>query len=44
MDQGENISAETITTLEPVVAVIFGQAGLIASAVIEGTKYTRIIP
>lgn len=44
IDQGENISAETITALDPVVAVIFGQAGLIASAAIEGTKYTRIIP
>ena len=43
-DQGENISAETTTTLAPVVAVVFGQAGLIAGATVEGTKYTRIIP
>jgi lipid-binding SYLF domain-containing protein len=43
-DQGENVSADTTTTLSPVIAVIFGQAGAIAGATIEGTKYTRIIP
>jgi lipid-binding SYLF domain-containing protein len=42
--QGENISAETTTTLSPTIAVVFGQAGLIAGATIEGTKYSRIIP
>jgi len=41
---GENLSAETTTTLSPVIAVVFGQAGLIAGATVEGTKYTRIIP
>ena len=41
---GENISADTVTALSPVVAVVFGQAGLIAGATIEGTNYTRIIP
>ncbi|MEE9427346.1 MAG: YSC84-related protein [Paracoccaceae bacterium] len=41
---GMNISAETTTALSPVVAVVFGQAGLIAGATIEGTKYSRIIP
>jgi len=30
--------------LSPVVAFVFGQAGLIAGASIAGTKYTRIIP
>jgi lipid-binding SYLF domain-containing protein len=44
VDRGENLSAETTTSLSPVIAVIFGQAGLIAGATIEGTKYTRIIP
>ncbi len=43
-DRGANISAETTTVLTPVIAVIFGQAGLIAGASVEGTKYTRIIP
>jgi len=43
-DRGGNISAETTTSLSPVIAVIFGQAGLIAGATVKGTKYTRIIP
>jgi len=43
-DRGGNISAETTTSLTPVIAVVFGQAGLIAGASVEGTKYTRIIP
>ncbi len=42
--EGENISADTTTAMSPVVAVVFGQAGLIAGATIEGTKYSRIIP
>ncbi len=42
---GDRLSADTITSLSPVVAVVFGQAGLIAGgATVEGTKYTRIIP
>ncbi|WP_212523158.1 YSC84-related protein [Actibacterium sp. MT2.3-13A] len=43
-DQGGNISAETLTALDPVIALVFGQAGLIVGATLEGTKYTRIIP
>lgn len=42
--ESENISADTTTALSPVVAVVFGQAGLIAGATIDGTKYSRIIP
>lgn len=42
--QGENVTAETTTTMSPVIALIFGQAGLIAGATLKGTKYTRIIP
>jgi len=41
---GENISVNTTTALSPVIAVVFGQAGLIAGATVKGTKYTRIIP
>lgn len=41
---GGNISAETITALDPVIAMIFGQSGLIVGASLDGTKYTRIIP
>lgn len=43
-NRGENLSAETTTSLSPVIAVVFGQAGLIAGATVEGTKYSRIIP
>ena len=42
--EGDRLSADTITASSPVVAVVFGQAGLIAGASIEGAKYTRIIP
>lgn len=43
-DQGGNISADTVTQLAPVIAVVFGQAGLMVGATLEGTKYNRIIP
>lgn len=43
-DYGENLRAETTTSTSPVVAVIFGQAGLLAGVSLEGMKYTRIIP
>lgn len=43
-DYGENLRAETTTASSPVVAVIFGQAGLLAGLSLEGMKYTRIIP
>ncbi|QFT63482.1 Las17-binding protein actin regulator [Roseivivax halotolerans] len=41
---GETLSAETLTSTSPVIAVIFGQAGLRLGATLEGSKYTRIIP
>jgi len=44
MDEGENVRAETTTSMAPVIAVIFAQAGLRIGATLEGTKYTRIIP
>ncbi len=43
-DQGEVLRAETTTSLAPVIAVVFGQAGLRLGATLDGTKYTRIIP
>lgn len=43
-DNGENLRAETTTSLSPVIAVVFAQAGLRVGATLEGTKYTRIIP
>jgi lipid-binding SYLF domain-containing protein len=41
---GASFGADSTTTLDPVQALVFGQAGLIAGAAIEGIKYTRIIP
>lgn len=43
-DQGENLRADTTTANTPVLAVIFGQAGAMVGASLEGMKYTRIIP
>ncbi len=42
--RGQALGADTITAQQPVVAMIFGQSGLMAGASIAGTKYTRIIP
>ncbi|MDM7930697.1 YSC84-related protein [Tabrizicola sp.] len=42
-EQGASIGKET-TELEPVIALVFGQQGLIAGATLSGIKYTRIIP
>lgn len=41
---GLALGADTVTAQHPVVAMIFGQSGLMAGATIEGTKYARIIP
>lgn len=41
--QGASLGKDT-TELEPVIALVFGQQGLIAGATLAGTKYTRIIP
>ncbi|TFL16748.1 YSC84-related protein [Jannaschia formosa] len=38
------VTTDTTSLLTPVVAVVFGQAGLLAGASIEGQKYNRIIP
>ncbi|MCK0166575.1 YSC84-related protein [Jannaschia sp. S6380] len=38
------ITTDTTSLLTPVIAVIFGQAGLLAGASLEGQKYSRIIP
>ncbi|TCO69820.1 YSC84-related protein [Rhodovulum euryhalinum] len=44
LDDAGAVSADTVTSLDPVIALIFGQQGLIVGASLEGTKYTRIIP
>ncbi|WP_179380023.1 lipid-binding SYLF domain-containing protein [Jannaschia marina] len=38
------LTTDTTSLLTPVVAVVFGQAGLLAGASLEGQKYNRIIP
>ncbi|MEP1519586.1 MULTISPECIES: YSC84-related protein [Ascidiaceihabitans] len=43
-DKGDSVNAETTTVLAPVLAAVFGRAGLRIGATLEGTKYTRIIP
>ncbi|WP_441868805.1 YSC84-related protein [Phaeovulum sp. W22_SRMD_FR3] len=43
-DRGGAIGADTTTATAPVIALVFGQAGLIAGASLAGSKYTRIIP
>lgn len=41
---GGSLAAETTTSMAPVIAVVFAQAGLRAGVTLEGVKYTRIIP
>lgn len=43
-DKGDSIRADTNTLRSPVLAAVFGQAGLLVGATLEGSKYTRIIP
>lgn len=43
-DEGNSLTADTNTLTAPVIAAVFGQAGLRIGATLEGTKYTRIIP
>ncbi|MEM1274006.1 MAG: YSC84-related protein [Pseudomonadota bacterium] len=38
------LGVDTTELLDPVIAVVYGQAGLIAGATLEGTRYTRILP
>ena len=42
-DQGGSLGKETAESA-PVIALVFGQSGLIAGATLAGVKYTRIIP
>lgn len=42
--QGGALGVDTTTLLDPVIAVVYGQAGLIVGATLEGTRYTRILP
>jgi lipid-binding SYLF domain-containing protein len=42
--RGGTLGIDTTTLLDPVIAVIYGQAGLIVGATLDGTRYTRILP
>lgn len=42
-EMGGSLGKET-TEIDPVIALVFGQQGLIAGATLAGVKYTRIIP
>lgn len=41
---GGSMGTETTTQFSPVIAVVFGQSGIMAGASLAGVKYTRIIP
>jgi lipid-binding SYLF domain-containing protein len=43
-NEGGSAGVQTTTMLSPVIAVVFGQAGLIAGASLAGVRYQRIIP
>ena len=43
-DKGDSIGGDTNTLRAPILAAVFGQAGLRIGATLEGSKYTRIIP
>lgn len=42
-DRGDGAAADTTTALAPVQAVVFGRAGLLLGATLNGAKYNRII-
>lgn len=42
--EGDSVAADTNTLRSPILAAVFGRAGLRVGATLEGTKYTRIIP
>ena len=43
-DRGAMLGVDTTTLIDPVIAIVYGQAGLIVGATLEGTRYTRILP
>lgn len=43
-EEGGSAGIQTTTLFSPVIAVVFGQAGLIAGATLAGVRYQRIIP
>lgn len=43
-NEGGSAGVQTTTVMSPVIAVVFGQAGLIAGVSLAGVRYQRIIP
>jgi lipid-binding SYLF domain-containing protein len=43
-ERGGSAGVETTALFSPVIAVVFGQSGLIAGASLAGVRYARIIP
>ena len=43
IDVGKEKSIDTVNIKDPIVAFMFGQKGLMASATIEGAKFTRLV-
>ncbi|MFT5632185.1 MAG: lipid-binding SYLF domain-containing protein [Gammaproteobacteria bacterium] len=41
-DRAGRIGTETTNVLSPIIAVVYGQAGLIIGVTLEGTKYSQI--
>lgn len=44
INDGGTLGLDTNTLLDPVIALVYGQAGLIVGATLDGTRYSRIIP
>jgi lipid-binding SYLF domain-containing protein len=42
IDEGAGTSLDTMNVNDPIVAFLFGQQGLMASATIEGAKFTKL--
>ncbi len=43
IDIGKGKSIDTVNIKDPIVAFLFGQKGLMASATIEGAKFTKLV-
>jgi lipid-binding SYLF domain-containing protein len=43
IDAGAGKSLDTMNVNDPVVAFLFGQKGLMASATVEGAKFTKLV-
>lgn len=43
-DNAGALGIDTTTISEPVIAVVYGQAGLLVGATLDGTRYNRILP